>query len=238
MKNLLILLATGLVSLLFILSCKHRIPGADDLTSGGDVPYTTTSCSPDTAYFQQQVLPVFVSNCSMSGCHDVTSHEEGMILTSYTSIMASGGIRPGYPYNSKIFKKIVEPNANDRMPPLPHSALSQQQIDIIRNWILQGAVNNSCQSLSCDSTAAVTYSSTMRTLISGKCQGCHSGTSAGGGYDLSTYAGVKARVDDGRLWGSVNHITGYSAMPKNGIKLSACELFQIKKWMDAGAPNN
>lgn len=236
MKKLLILSSTGLAGLVFILSCKHRIPGADDLIS--DVPITTTSCSSDTAYFQQQVLPVFVSNCSMSGCHDAASHEGEIILTSYSHIMATGDIQPGNPDNSKVYEKIVEPNANDRMPPLPHNALNQQQIDIIRKWILQGARNNSCQSLSCDTLTAVTYTTTIRTLISGKCQGCHSSSAPGGGYDLSTYAGVKSRVDDGRLWGSVNHVPGYSAMPKNGNKLSACEISQIKKWIDAGAPNN
>ena len=92
-------------------------------------------------------------------------------------------------------------------------------------------------SSSCD-TGNVTYSGAIRNIISNKCQGCHSGANASGGFDYSTYNGVKANADDGKLWGAVNHVQGYSAMPKNGSKLSDCELGQIKKWIDAGAPNN
>ena len=54
------------------------------------------------------------------------------------------------------------------------------------------------------------------------------GKAPAGGYDYSTCMGVKARVNDGKLWAAVNHVTGFSPMPKNGNKLSDCELKQIK----------
>jgi mono/diheme cytochrome c family protein len=217
-----------------ITSCKHHIPGITD--NGESNPPATSTCSPDTVYFQQQVLPVLVSNCAMIGCHDNASHQEGIVLTSYSGIM-SAGIRAGNPYSSRIYKKIIEPNPGDRMPPPPRNPLTQAQIDLINKWITQGARNNSCLNASCD-TANVTYSISIRSIISNKCQGCHSSSSAGGGYDFTTYSGVKARIDDGKLWGSVNYMPGYSPMPKNGTKLSTCELAKIKKWIDAGAANN
>lgn len=223
--------------LAFVLSCRHHIPGIIDGTPppgtidpGG--PPETSTCSADTAYFQQQVLPIFVSNCAMSGCHDNASHKEGITLTSYTSIMA-GGIRAGNPGSSKLYSVIVDGS----MPPRPYSKLTPDQINVINKWISQGAKNNSCVSATCD-TANVTFSASVKPIISNKCQGCHSASSPGGGYDLSTYTGVKAVVANGRLWGSVNFTTGYSAMPKGGSKLSTCELAKIKKWIDAGAPNN
>lgn len=101
---------------------------------------------------------------------------------------------------------------------------------------MQGAKNNSCQG-GCDSTV-FTYSGAIKPLINNYCQGCHSGTGASGGVDLSTYNGVKAKVSDGRLWGSINHTPGYVAMPQNGQKLSVCELKQFSKWIAAGALNN
>lgn len=235
LRNLFFLVTIVFLTAL-IISCKHQIPGVTDSPGSGDNPPASSTCSPDTAYFQQQVLPIFVSNCAMSGCHDPSSHEEGLVLTSYSGIM-SGGIRPGNPGNSKIYKVITTSNAEDRMPQPPRNPLSQEQINLINRWISQGAKNNSCVSATCD-TANVTYSASIRPIITGKCQGCHSSTSPGGGYDFTTYAGVKARVDDGRLWGAVNYMPGYSAMPKNGIRLSTCDLAKIKKWMDAGAPNN
>jgi cytochrome c5 len=203
---------------------------------GSDNPPVTSTCSADSVYFQQQILPIFVSNCAMSGCHDATSRKEGLILTSYSGVI-SGGIRAGNPANSKIYKVITTTDPGDRMPQPPRSPLSQDQINLINKWILQGAKNNSCVNASCDTTN-VTFSASIKSLISNKCQGCHSSSNAGGGYDFTGYESVKARVNDGKLWGSVNHVSGYSAMPKNGNKLSTCELTKIKKWIDAGAPNN
>lgn len=248
MKKFVAPLIFSVTILVTVISCKHEIPGGDPNTGGnpggsgtgggtggGGTNPPASTCSPDSVYFQQQVLPIFISNCALSGCHDAASHQDGIILTTYAGIRSE--VRPGSLSNSEIWEKITESDPDDRMPPPPRNPLTQQQKDIIKNWILQGAQNNSCVNASCD-TANVTYSTTIRNIISNKCQGCHSGSAASAGYDFSTYTGVKARINDGKLWGAVNHMPGYSAMPKNGTKLSSCELSQIKKWMDAGAPNN
>ncbi|MFL5774218.1 MAG: c-type cytochrome domain-containing protein [Flavisolibacter sp.] len=231
------------IAITVLISCKHEIPG-DPInggdpgnSGGGNTPPATGTCNPDSVYFQQQVLPIFISNCSLSGCHDAASHQDGVVLTSYNSIITTGDVRAGNPNNSEVYKKITDHDNDDRMPPPPRNRLTQDQVDMIRKWIVQGAKNNSCENSGCD-ISNITYSGAIRTIISGKCQGCHSSTAAAGGYDYTTYSGVKARVDDGKLWGAVNHISGYSPMPKNGNMLSDCELKQIKKWIDAGAPNN
>lgn len=220
-------------SLVFVLSCKHYIPDVNNAPgSNPGTPPATSTCSADTVYFQQQVLPIFISNCAMSGCHDAATHEEGLTLNSYSNIMA-GGIRAGNPGNSKLYRVITDGS----MPPQPYSKLSQDQISLLNKWITQGAKNNSCVDAACD-TANVTFASSIKPIVANQCQGCHSGSSAGGGYDLTTYTGIKAVVDNGKLWGSVNFLTGYSAMPKGGTRLSTCALTKIKKWIDAGAPNN
>lgn len=149
--------------------------------------------------------------------------------------MATRTIRAFQPSESEAWKRITNNDPSDRMPPPPHSPLSQSQKDLVYQWILQGARNNACNS--CDSSQ-FTYTLAIRPLISNYCQGCHSPAQAGGGYDLSAYAGVKARVQDGKLWGSVSHASGYAPMPKGGNKLSDCQLTILKKWIDAGAPNN
>lgn len=232
-----VVLVMSVSVIVLVISCKHQIPGITDTgNSGGSNPPVTSTCSADTVYFQQQILPIFVSNCAMSGCHDNASHQDGITLTSYQGIM-SGGIRANNPSNSKIYRVITTTDPNDRMPQRPRNPLTQDQINAINKWIMQGAKNNSCINAICD-TANVTYSISIKPIITNKCQGCHSSSNAGGGYDLSIYAGVKARINDGKLWGAVNHVAGYSAMPKNGAQLSTCELAKIKKWMDAGAPNN
>ena len=234
MSRQLVYLIIMSVSLLLILSCKHPYGDlADSVTQIGD---TSTPCDATKIYFQQQVLPILVSNCAMSGCHDDATHKEGVVLTSYQKVMATTEVRPGNPGNSKLYKVIVDPDPGDRMPEPPQNPLTQQQIQVIYAWIQQGAQNLVCENM-CDSSL-FTFSGAIQPLIQSKCQGCHSGVNAQGGIDISTYQLLKAKVIDGKLWGSINQLPGYSPMPKNGAKLSDCEIRQFQKWIAAGSLNN
>lgn len=89
----------------------------------------------------------------------------------------------------------------------------------------------------CD-TSAVKYSTTVLPVLTSSCVSCHGGSAPSAGISLDNYAGVKMQVDNGRLWGAVSHSPSYSPMPKNGSKLNTCSLQKIRKWIDAGAPNN
>jgi hypothetical protein len=228
------------------LSCKHAIPeqnpgggtggggtGGGGTGGGGSVG----NCDPNVVYFQQQVLPILVSNCTMSGCHDAASHQDGVILTSYANVMNTADVDPGDPGGSKLYRVLIDNDPDDRMPRPPAAPLSDAQKNIIYKWIQQGAKDLTCTS-GCDTSAAVTFSASISPILTAKCTGCHGGTNPQAGINLSSYAGVKAKVNDGRLWGAINHLAGFSPMPKNGSKLSDCEIAKIKKWMDAGSPNN
>ena len=87
-----------LVSLIFFLSCLNdknaplpNQPIVVDTTTVTNpvLPAgpAVTSCSPDTVYFHQTILPLITSNCAMSGCHDAISKKDGVILTDYTNTM-------------------------------------------------------------------------------------------------------------------------------------------------------
>ncbi len=222
-------------------SCKHELPVppvqeqlSNENPGGGtgqEVP-----CDPNIVYFEQQVLPIIVSNCTKSGCHNTLDHADGITLTSYSTIMNDGDIRQGNPGNSKLFKVISTTDPDDIMPPQPNSALTQTQINLISLWIQQGAINNSCQS-GCD-TANVTYNGTIQPIIQSSCIGCHSGNTPAGSINLSTFSGVKNIAINGSLFGSVNHELGYSPMPKGGNSLSNCQISEIKIWIDLGSINN
>jgi Planctomycete cytochrome C len=220
---------------LFIYSCKHEpqfTQQFNDTPVGGNQP-----CSPDTVYFQSKVLPLLISSCAKVGCHDPVTAEEGLVLNSYSNIMRTGKIRPGDPLNSDIYKKMIDGDPNDRMPPPPDAALTTAQKDIIFKWIAQGAQNNACQD--CDTaTAPVQYSLHIAPLMQTHCVGCHSGTTPAGNIHLSSYNYVKSQVTSGKLYGSISHTAGFSAMPKNGGKLPDCKITLVKKWIDAGATNN
>ena len=70
------------------------------------------------------------------------------------------------------------------------------------------------------------------------CVGCHSGSAPSGNILLNSYAAVKTYVQNGKLYGSIAHMGGYSAMPQGGNKMPICEINKIKAWIDAGALNN
>jgi mono/diheme cytochrome c family protein len=89
----------------------------------------------------------------------------------------------------------------------------------------------------CD-TSAVTYSNSVAAVLSSNCNICHGGNTPSAGIKLDVYSGVKLQVDNGRLLGVVTHNPNYSPMPKNGTKLSDCNIAKIRKWIAAGAPNN
>ncbi len=90
--------------------------------------------------------------------------------------------------------------------------------------------------VTCDSTN-VTYSVTISTILQNNCLGCHSQNSPSAGVILEGYDNVKPYTTNGSLYGVVSYATGFTGMPASG-KMSACNIALIKKWVDAGAPNN
>jgi hypothetical protein len=92
----------------------------------------------------------------------------------------------------------------------------------------------------CDTTN-VTYSVSVKQVLTDNCLSCHSNSNAskdGGSIKLENYADVKVAVDNGSLLGSVMHTSGYVQMPKGGGSLSPCNLVIIQKWISNQAPNN
>ncbi|HLG41443.1 MAG TPA: c-type cytochrome domain-containing protein [Chitinophagaceae bacterium] len=216
-------------------ACRHEIldnSGNSGNGNGGGVPPAVSTCSPDTVYFVNEIMPIISSNCTMSGCHDNITHAEDINLTTYSNIMRY--VVPGNASSSKLYKVIIKTDG-DRMPPPPMAPLTTEQKSKIQKWINQGAKNNNCIG-SCDTTV-FTYSGAVKNIINNNCAGCHNPSSLGGNIDLSAYNGVHTAALNGKLYGSIANQPGYSPMPKNS-KLSDCEIRQIQKWIAAGSLNN
>lgn len=90
----------------------------------------------------------------------------------------------------------------------------------------------------CTPPTSPSYQTDILPLLSQYCNSCHSGSFASGNVRLDSYTEVKKYADNGQLMGSINWSSGYSPMPKNGNKLSACKLGTIQAWVTAGALNN
>jgi hypothetical protein len=223
---LLIVLMTVLLD-----SCMHE-PFIDPNALNGGEPSTPGCVYSGEVCFESSVLPIFVSSCAKSGCHNTTSHKEGFVLDSYANIVRKG-ISPGNASSSELYKVLFE-TGEDRMP--PDGSLTQAQKDSIKLWINQGAKNTTNCNCHCDDTQ-FTYAAIIQPIMSTHCVGCHKPGSLGGNIDLSAYIKVKTQADNGKLLGSVTHAAGYIAMPQGG-KLEDCQISQIQKWIEAGALNN
>lgn len=220
------------ISLILMMNaCEHQPPEIKKSSGGNsDTTIIVTKCNPDSIYFVNEILPLLNSNCAQSGCHDAVTKKDGVQLDNYQSIMSTGEVKPGQPNSSKIYEVLFETDPDKRMPPA--GPLSQEQKDKIFKWISQGAPNNYCKS-GCDSTV-FTYSAAVSKIINTNCVACHSS----GNVLLNTHSAVATLAGNGRLWGALNHLNGFQPMPSSNTFLSDCDLKKIKKWIDAGAPNN
>lgn len=194
------------------------------------------TCSLDTVYFASQILPLMLSSCAMSGCHDVISKKEGIIMTDYANIMKI--VKAGNPSSSKLYKSLVTTDLEDRMPSAPLPPFTQTQIDLVYKWIAQGAKNNSCvnNSLANCVTTNMSFSKDIQPIFNSNCTGCHNATAPSAGINLTTYNGTIAI--SARLVGAITHAAGYSPMPTATIKLGTCDINKISAWVSQGKLNN
>jgi hypothetical protein len=89
--------------------------------------------------FSKDVYPIFEASCIK--CHGVEKVSRGLDLTSYAKIM-TGSIKgpvvlPGDAENSLLVKLTAE----GKMPK-QGAKLTPEQVEIVRNWVIQGAPNN------------------------------------------------------------------------------------------------
>ena len=88
----------------------------------------------------------------------------------------------------------------------------------------------------CDTIGVMTYSGSIAPIMVANCNICHSAGNPSGSVVTSNYDGLSIVAKTGQLWADVNWEG--DPMPKGGDKLSVCDLAKIKKWVDAGSPNN
>lgn len=94
-----------------------------------------------TVDFNTQVKPIFNNKCI--SCHGGVKRKAGFSLLFRSEAMAnteSGkpAIIPGKPDQSELIRRITLNDPEERMP-YKHEPLSKKEIDILRQWIKQGA---------------------------------------------------------------------------------------------------
>jgi hypothetical protein len=90
----------------------------------------------------------------------------------------------------------------------------------------------------CTIADSVTYTKDIAPIIQTNCFQCHGGTSNISGILLESYTELKFYADNGYLYGTLSHSSGFIPMPDGGAKLNDCTISTIKKWIDTGTPEN
>src|SRR5262249_36623824 len=92
--------------------------------------------------YDEQVLPILRDKCI--ACHSQDKSRGGLVVSTYTTLMAGGSsgevIKPGDPDNSRLFL-LVSHKQEPHMPP-KSPMIESTSIDIIRQWIQGGALEN------------------------------------------------------------------------------------------------
>ena len=92
--------------------------------------------------------------------------------------------------------------------------------------------------LNCKPSVNPSFSKDIMPILNARCNNCHSGSFPSGNIKLETYDDVMKRVSNGSLMGSIRQTGGFSPMPKNSSKLSACDIQKIADWIAMGSLNN
>ena len=91
--------------------------------------------------YNDQIQPIFNTNCT--SCH-VGGGAATLDLTSYNGVMSGGvsglSIISGDRENSELYIRIILPEGTAGSMP-PNDPLSQEEIDLIGDWINEGANN-------------------------------------------------------------------------------------------------
>ena len=201
-------------------------PGGGTGTGGG-------SYVNPRACFTRDILPVLISRCASSNCHDAISHKSGYNFTNFANAVKA--VRAGNPGSSKLYQVIQLNSGEESMPPSGYPQLSVAEIDSISKWIGYGALNENCGEV-CDTINPVTFSGSIWPVIQSSCTGCHSGASPSGNVLLTSYSDVTGIASSGLLLNSL-YGNGVIKMPPS-LSFSACRIRQFEIWVNNGFLNN
>ncbi len=115
---------------------------ADDVTGEKNV----VAAEPKPVSFVHDIEPLFRKNCF--GCHQGAKQLGGYKMTEFTALLQGGetgeaAVVAGDPEASYLIDQISLVDGHAEMPKAPLKPLAQPDIDLVRRWIAEGAVNDS-----------------------------------------------------------------------------------------------
>lgn len=109
----------------------------------GGAPATagTAASGDDAVSFEEEIWPILEASCTE--CHDNRSAFSNLRLDNAEGIMAGGDLGkvvvPGEPDNSPLVLRVALPEDDLDFMPIEGDPLTEEQIELMRKWIEQGA---------------------------------------------------------------------------------------------------
>ena len=100
----------------------------------------------------------------------------------------------------------------------------------------------SCQHASIYDCTGVTptYTNNVKPILDSYCampgMGCHSADHAASDINLGDYAGASKESGKKNFMGSIEHLKGYTNMPKGGVMIPDAQIHILYCWVQNGAP--
>ena len=96
--------------------------------------------------YYRQVRPILQQHCQ--GCHQPAKSMGGYVMTSYAALFHKGnsgedGVVSGKPHESKLLAQIVAKNGKPPAMPKGRDPLLGHDVSLIKDWIAQGARDDS-----------------------------------------------------------------------------------------------
>src|SRR5438105_4622133 len=93
--------------------------------------------------FQKQIRPILAKNCS--GCHQPAGRQSDLSVTTFVDLQKGGRKGPAFVAGKPDESVVIAYLTGKTTPQMPFGGkpLATEQIDLIRQWILEGAVNDS-----------------------------------------------------------------------------------------------
>jgi len=100
----------------------------------------------DVLVFEDIMMPIIRSKCQ--SCHNEYKTKGGLRLTSYDELMTGGKstkamVAASDPAASELYRRLILPESDDEhMPPPEKPGLTDEEIELFRLWISEGALTD------------------------------------------------------------------------------------------------
>ena len=138
--------------------------------------------------YESEIQPIFDNHCG--NCH-LGNSSGGLNLSNYDNLMSSDVVVPGSHIQSELYDRITRPeSAQGDMP--PSGSLSQGDIDLIAQWIDEGALSEELSDISgCMDPNAITCDDEIDPIYFPECDTCSDND------PCDNYYNPNATVDNG-----------------------------------------